>query len=503
MKKILRTLAVAALAAVAAAPAIAETVPGKYLVFFKTTKSVPAGSHDKVVRFLQDANRKNIDQLTKAVGTRGDAISPLWIVNGAVVKASKSELASLEKLQNVASVKPVEYRKWIDLRNPTRVTRTDTAPVWNIVKVRAPEVWQTYNIDGSGIVVGHLDTGAAAAHPALAGKILAFKDFTSAPKPEAYDDQGHGSHTAGTIAGGNGLGVAPGARLIVAKVFDKQGGAQDAWLLQAMQWVMDPDGNPETNDAPQLVSNSWGSDDVADKTFWEAVNAWVAAGMVPVFAAGNNGPSGKVGTPGNFPHSWAVAATKKDDTIAYFSSVGPTVWDGVTYVKPDIAAPGYNVISCDTGAGTVSNMGTSMACPHVAGLVALMLQANPKLTYEQVKNLAESTAVDLGTPGKDNKFGWGRFDAVETIKKVLENASLEAAFAAYDRALSAEVALVGVQAGSPLAGPLADSLLVRCKSLDEGEFRALSIAVENAGSEAGKKLLKQAAAVRKGEALQK
>jgi len=172
-------------------------------------------------------------------------------------------------------------------------------------------------------------------------------------------------------------------------------------------------------------------------------------------------------------------------------------------VKPDIAAPGYNVISCDTGAGTVSNMGTSMACPHVAGLVALMLQANPKLTYEQVKNLAESTAVDLGTPGKDNKFGWGRFDAVETIKKVLENASLEAAFAAYDRALSAEVALVGVQAGSPLAGPLADSLLVRCKSLDEGEFRALSIAVENAGSEAGKKLLKQAAAVRKGEALQK
>lgn len=503
MKKLFSSLAIALATMVAGGPAFADAVPGKYLVYFKTTKRVQAGSHEQVVRGLQSLNRTNIDLLQKKIGKKGDAVSPLWIVNGAVVKASKSELKALETLDNVASVKPVEYRKWVDLRPATRFVRADAAPVWNIAKVRAPEVWQTYNIDGSGIVVGHLDTGAAAAHPALAGKILAFKDFTAVPKPEAYDDQGHGSHTAGTIAGGNGLGVAPGARLIVAKVFDKQGGAEDAWLLQAMQWIMDPDGNPETNDAPQLVSNSWGSDDSTDKGFWDAVNAWVSAGMVPVFAAGNNGPSGKVGTPGGFPHSWAVAATKKDDTIAYFSSIGPVVWDGVTLVKPDIAAPGYNVISCDTGAGTVANMGTSMACPHVAGLVALMLQANPKLTIEQVRSLGESTAIELGAPGKDNKFGSGRFDAVECIKKVLENASLEATFAAYDRALSAEVALVGVQQVSPLAAPLARSIVIRCKSLDDGEFRALNISVENSGSQAAKNLLKQAAAARQGENLQK
>lgn len=502
MKRILRTLALATMAAVAAGPAFAEVIPGKYLVYFKSTSRVPSGSHERVVRGLQEANRTNINLLQKKIGKKGDAVSPLWIVNGAIVKASKSELSTIENLGNVASVKPVEYRKWIDLRPASRVVRTDAAPVWNIVKVRAPEVWQNYNIDGSGIVVGHIDTGIAASHPALKGKVLAFKDFTPAAKTEAYDDQGHGSHTAGTIAGSNGLGVAPGARLIVAKVFDKSGGAEDAWLLQAMQWIMDPDGNPDTNDAPLLVSNSWGSDDSTDKGFWEAVKSWVSAGMVPVFAAGNNGPN-KVGTPGGFPHSWAVAATKKDDVLAYFSSVGPVVWDGVTYIKPDIAAPGYGVISCDTGAGTVSNMGTSMACPHVAGLAALMLQANPKLTIEQVRSLGESTAIDLGAAGKDNKFGSGRFDAVECIKKVMENASLEAAFAAYDRALAAEVALVGVQSISPLAAPLARSLVIRCKSLDDGEFRALNISVENSGSQAAKNLLKEAAAIRQGDNLQK
>ncbi len=503
MKKVLSSLAIALATFVAGGPAFADVVPGKYLVFFKTTKSVQTGSHEQVVRGLQKANKSNIDLLQRKIGKKGDSVTPLWNVNGAVVKASKADLKAIESLDNVASVKPVEYKKWIDPRPSTRVVREDAAPVWNIVKVRAPEVWKDYNIDGSGIVVGHLDTGAAAAHPALKGKVIAFKDFTPAAKPEAYDDQGHGSHTAGTIAGGNGLGVAPGARLIVAKVFDKQGGAEDAWLLQAMQWIMDPDGNPETNDAPLLVSNSWGSDDSTDKGFWDAVNAWVTAGMVPVFAAGNNGPSGKVGTPGGFPHSWAVAATKKDDTIAYFSSVGPVVWDGQTLVKPDIAAPGYGVISCNTSDGTVSNMGTSMACPHVAGLVALMLQANPKLTIEQVRSLAESTAIDLGAAGKDNKFGSGRFDAVECIKKVLETSSMEAAFAAYDRALSAEVALVGVQQVSPLAAPLARSLVLRCQGLDDGEFRALSIAIENGGSQAGMKLIKEAAALRQAENLQK
>ena len=501
MKKILSSLAIALAAVVSAGPAFADVVPGKYLVYFKTNRSVQSGSHEQVVRGLQTVNRTNIDLLQKKIGKKADSVSPLWIVNGAVVRASKTELKSLESLDNVASVKPVEYRKWIDLRPTTRVVRTDAAPVWNILKVRAPEVWQNNSIDGSGIVVGHIDTGINANHPALKGKVLAFKDFTPAAKAEAYDDQGHGSHTAGTIAGGNGLGVAPGARLIVAKVFDKQGSSEDATLLQAMQWMMDPDGNPATNDAPLLVSNSWGSDDSTDKGFWEAVNAWVSAGIVPVFAAGNNGPN-KVGTPGGFPHSWAVAATKKDDTLAYFSSLGPVVWDGVTYIKPDIAAPGYGVISCDLGAGTVSNMGTSMACPHVAGLVALMLQANPKLTIEQVRNLGESTAIDLGTAGKDNKFGSGRFDAVECIKKVLTNASLEAAFAAYDRALAAEVALVGVQSSSPLAGPLARSIVIRCKSLDDGESRSLNISVANSGSQAAQKLLQEAAAVRQGENLQ-
>ncbi|MFZ2959988.1 MAG: S8 family serine peptidase [Candidatus Ozemobacteraceae bacterium] len=472
----------------------------RYIVSFKTEKALPTnGDHTAVVSALQKQLEGNLGGVKKMSGLKN--LTPLWISNSIAVSATPAQVEKLKALPNVAEVRPSVYRKWVEKDIDKHPVKSETAVQWSIAKVRAPEVWEKLKIDGTGIVVGHLDTGIDAAHPALAGKVLAFKDFTAAHKADPYDDQGHGTHTAGSIAGGNGVGVAPGARLIVGKIFDSNGGAEDAGLLESMQWVMDPDGDPATNDGPKLVSNSWGSDTTTDKGFWEAVNSWVAAGIVPVFAAGNNGPSGKVGTPGGYPHSWAVGATSKTDTIAYFSSVGPSVWDGVTYVKPDISAPGYGVISCAIGGGLVSNSGTSMACPHVAGLVALMLQANPALTIEEVRNIGESTAIDLGTAGKDNKFGSGRFDAVACITKVLGRTSLDAAFAAYPGALEAERALVGIQANSPLASPLAISLITRALELDAGEFRSLQQRFSSDPTVSA--LIKEAGRARLSEELQK
>lgn len=473
----------------------------RYLVRFKNeaqTKKIVG--HEAVVTHLQTQLEKNLSGIKKFGNLKN--VQKIWAANAIAVQATADEAKTLSRLPNVDEVRPVQSRIWIDKDIEKQEVRADsTAPQWSIAKVRAPEAWEKYKIDGTGVLVGLIDTGVYAQHPALAGKVLGFKDFTKAQKPEAYDDQGHGSHCAGSILGGNGVGVAPGARLIAAKVFDAQGSGEDADLLLAMQWMLDPDGNPATNDAPQIVSNSWGSDVTTDKVFWEVIQHWVDAGMLPVFAAGNNGPSGKVGTPGGYPHSWAVAATTKTDTIAYFSSIGPSVWDGVTLVKPDIAAPGHGVISCSTSGGLVSNSGTSMACPHVSGLAALMLQAKPDLKIDEIRSIAESTAVDLGTPGKDIKFGAGRFDATACIGKVLGQTSLESAFAAYPAALEAERALIGVQAASPLAAPLARSLVIRSMDLDEGQFRSLQS--QFAGNPATAALLKEAAAARTSRDLQK
>jgi len=474
-----------------------------YIVRFKAVAPLPEqGCHEAIVSLLQNTCKGNLPAL-KTVYKNPNLIS-LWIVNGAVIQATTAEVKEIRKLSNVASVKPSRYRIWVspDIER-SAVTPFDPKSVqWSIQKVNAPEVWSDLKIDGTGIVVGHLDTGIDAEHPALAGKVLAFRDFTAEPQTAPYDDQGHGTHTAGTIAGSDGVGVAPGVKLRVGKVFDKNGGAEDAPLLQAMQWVMDPDGVPETNDGPRLVSNSWGSDTTTDRTFWDAVQAWVSAGIVPVFAAGNNGPSGKVGTPAGYPNAWAVAATTKSDGLAYFSSVGPSVWDGITLVKPDIAAPGQSVISCAVGGGLVSNSGTSMACPHVAGLVALIRQADPALTIDQVRAVAESTAVDLGNPGKDTKFGSGRFNALACITKVLQGSSLHASYQAYESSLATERALIGVQAFSPLAGPLARSIIQRTCALDEGEIRELTDRLRT-GSVTVKSLFREALRVRQAGVLNK
>jgi len=185
-----------------------------------------------------------------------------------------------------------------------------------------------------------------------------------------------------------------------------------------MQWVMDPNGDGNPSDAPRVVNNSWGNNDPYDTSFLPQVEAWLAAGIFPSFASGNNGSSaGTAGTPGNFEISFGVGATGPSDAICYFSSRGPAPagppWNSV--IKPDVSAPGACVRSSLPGGGYVAWQGTSMATPHVTGTVALLLQANPSLTVTELKNAIKSTAVDLGVPGPDNDYGWGRIDCYAAV----------------------------------------------------------------------------------------
>ncbi|MBI2943307.1 MAG: S8 family serine peptidase [Candidatus Wallbacteria bacterium] len=348
----------------------------------------------------------------------------LWIANSVLVDADPAlirELAGRSDVERIYRDVRIQAIPRQELLRKAGASALAAGSSWAVDKVRAREAWSKFGGRGEGVVIGHIDTGVDAAHPALDGRVLRFKDFVNG-KTAAYDDEGHGTHTAGSIcAGGDGIGVAPGARLIVAKALDAEGSGELSKLLAAMQWMLDPDGNPSTNDRPAIVSCSWGVDrkqmkDIGseDTFFWDAVQAWRDADMLPVFASGNAGPGAEI-IPAAYPTALAVGATDLADAAPGFSTGAETTWNGVTYTKPDLAAPGHGILSTAPGGQMRSLNGTSMACPVVAGIAALIKQARPRATASEIERLLITGAVDLGEPGKDTRFGLGRVDALASV----------------------------------------------------------------------------------------
>jgi len=394
------------------------------------------GSARSVCRLLRktasDSQKGLINFLDSLASNAIADVQSLWAVNAVILKARHDVIEMMAARDDVDLVALDEI-----IKLPDEPTREAEAPgreevLWNVAKVRAPLVWDQLGLTGDGVTVGHLDTGIDADHPDVAGKVVAFRDFTKNGVDSApYDDHSHGTHTAGTICGGNDsgrwIGVAPNARVLVAKVFGGSGSSQSSWLLNAMQWMLDPDDNPDTQDTPRLVSNSWGSNDSTNTTYWDVVEAWVAAEIFPCFSAGNNGSSGTgtIGTPAAFPHSFAVGATDKNNKLAYFSSKGPVSWDGIDYIKPNVSGPGKDVTSSMPGGGYASKSGTSMSCPAVAGVIALLFQADPGLTVSDVTSILEATAVDLGDAGNDNYYGHGLVDALAACEFVTLGGTLK------------------------------------------------------------------------------
>jgi len=385
-----------------------------------------------------------------------------WICNGLAVTGDLETLLALAARPEVAKIRADHWRQWIEPR-PAKATPDEAtnAVEWNIAKVRAPDVWSAFGITGMGVVVGGMDTGVDWTHPALTTKYRGYNptgpitvthdynwfDATGTYPSAPYDGHNHGTHTMGTMVGddgrGNQIGMAPGARWIATKVLDDDGGGRDSWIHAGFQWMLAPTDrngqNPDPSKAPDIVNNSWGSPTGADETFRPDVAAWLAAGILPVFSAGNEGTEGlgSAGTPGAFPESFAVGATDSSDLIAYFSGRGPSFWEET---KPEVSAPGVNVRSSVPGGWYESGWsGTSMAAPHVSGLAALLLSANPTLTIDDLEAFIRHTARDLGAPGPDNVYGWGRIDAYEAVRWAVNAGKLYGTITAADT-------------GTPLAG---------------------------------------------------
>ncbi|MBE7469287.1 MAG: hypothetical protein DPW09_06745 [Anaerolineae bacterium] len=382
-------------------------------------------------------------------------IRPLWIVNAVAAKGSLDLILTLAARPDVQIVRlDKEVRIGGDeearrrgggiftvpflqpsnlplLSNlltfqPSNLPTLQSSPEWGIVKIRANLVHQALGITGAGVVVANIDTGVDWAHPALQTKYRGYTgpgklpqhlgnwfDATGEGATYPVDGNGHGSHTMGTMVGDNGIGVAPGAKWIAVKAFDSSGGALDSWLHSAFQWMLAPNGNPAL--APNLVNNSWSSNVSASTEFQADIQALLSAGIYPIFAAGNNGPDpGTVGSPGSLNIALAVGATDSNDQVALFSSRGPSPWGKI---KPEIAAPGKEIRSTLPGGAYGYLSGTSMAAPHVAGVVALMLQASPTLSgnLSLISTLLTSTAVALDNPIPNNNSGWGRIDAYNAV----------------------------------------------------------------------------------------
>ena len=327
-----------------------------------------------------------------------------------------------------------------------------------VAEIQAPAAW-AMGYDGTGALVAIVDTGADGNHESLASRWRgldpayagnpqwAFDDPYSNNESFPFDGSYHGSHCLGSIVGGapgDSIGVAPGAQWIAGATIDRGGGISQTLsdAIETFQWVVDPDGNPSTMfDVPDVCSNSWGVTDVhgvsaCDNQLWSFIDAMETAGVVVVFAAGNEGPSSStIRRPAdrNTTAFTTLAVGAVDGNsgtsfpVASFSSRGPVYCSpfGGGGAKPDISAPGVNVRSANAGGGYTTLSGTSMACPHIAGVVALMRGANPELPVQELKQIMYDTVTDRGDPGKDNDYGWGVVNALLSVEGALETVSVQ------------------------------------------------------------------------------
>lgn len=358
----------------------------------------------------------------------------LWVVNAMALTVPASRVDSLARLAGVASVRPDSI-----LQAPATITGDPAPPEWNLNAVRAPDLWAQGHT-GSGIVVANMDTGVDLLHPDLAAKWRGGVNSWYDPHGQhtaPYDGDGHGTQTMGLMVGGSSggtiIGVAPDARWIAARLYNDAGQASYSDIHLAFQWLLDPDGDPSTLDAPDVVNASWGLVGTAGQCiteFDDDIAVLKAAGTALAFAAGNDGPAPLTSlSPGNNVAGFAVGAVDTQLAIAAFSARGPSACDGRIY--PDVTTPGVNVNTSDLSFGGLPLYrvvsGTSFAAPHTAGVLALLAGAFPAASVAELEAALTAGARDLGVAGADNAYGHGLADALAAHQRLLDAAPANAA----------------------------------------------------------------------------
>lgn len=416
--------------------------------------------------FCQNAQREVLDFLNSFQDERFvKEVKPFWSFNGFCCKANAEVISQLAERRDVAWIVLDEERPMLPQgEKPRPMTAKELA--WHVEKVNAPSVW---NYDGSGytgdgIVVALVDSGVNYNHIDISNSMWdggpefphhGYDIYNQDNDP--MDDHGHGTHTAGIVAGqgtaGVQTGVAPGAKIMALKMLGAEGEGSDAQLIESVEFAL--------AHGADIISLSLGESGIGACSYYrEVFSTALYAGVAASTAAGNDGQvqysypiPNNVNAPGNCPPPWlhpdqknlieggltaviCVGATNNNDSHCDFSSVGPVTWaygeqvgDYNDYpyqngdatqpglIRPDISAPGENITSLNFASnnGYVVFDGTSMATPCVTGVLALLLEANPELTPAELDSIIELTSVRVGNSKKDNRVGAGRIDALAAV----------------------------------------------------------------------------------------
>ena len=396
-------------------------------------------------------------------------LKTFWSFNGFSCSASAEVIAQLAERKDVAMIIPDEMRQMIP-QNEMSGSANTRANAWHVDKINAPAVWN-YNgtgYTGNGVIIGLIDTGVNYNHIDIANSMwdggnefphhgydVFYQDL------DPMDDQGHGTHTAGILAGqgtaGTQTGIAPGAKIMAIKILNEEGQGEATHLIEGVEFALDH--------GADILSLSLSDVGAGPCYYYRDVFATcLDAGVAAAIACGNEGQTQytypvpfNISAPGNCPPPWlhpdqqinggltsviSVGATDSNDEHCGFSSIGPTTWttgpnvgsyNDYPYengdatqpglIRPDISAPGANITSLNylTTDNYIEMDGTSMATPCVTGVLAMLLEANPDLTPAELDSIIELTSARVGNTIKNNRVGAGRVDALAAINALFHH----------------------------------------------------------------------------------
>jgi minor extracellular protease Epr len=362
---------------------------GMLLIFSTTTLLAGAKSPETIQVII--GFHGDIDS-TLIASYQGQVKHTMHQINAAVITIPTT---AYDALQNNPNVRYIEEDKYVHLIN------AQTLP-WGIQRIKAPQAWPSST--GTGVTIAIVDTGIDYNHQDLAANCLSGKSFVDYTT-DWMDDYNHGTHCAGIAAAINNdigvVGVAYKANLLPVKALNANGGAQLSWIAQGITWAAD--------NGAQVISLSIGYNQHVQSWKDACDYAYYTKGCVVVAAAGNSGNAGGnndcVDYPARYDSVIAVAATTQNDVRASWSSTGPAV---------ELSAPGASIYSTIRNSNYDYMSGTSMACPHVSGVAALVI-ASGLTNNVEVRNRMAQTAVDLGTAGRDIRYGYGLVDAEQAV----------------------------------------------------------------------------------------
>jgi subtilisin family serine protease len=392
------------------------------------------------------------------------AFRQFYIVNMISATIDKELLFELAKMEEIASIIEDAKFEMLPIQRDNGSEQGARAIEWGVAKINAPDVW-TAGYTGQNVVIGGQDTGYEWDHSAIKDQYRGWDGVTEdhdynwhdaihtatgnpcgTDATAPCDDHNHGTHTMGTMVGDDGganeIGVAPGAKWIGCRNMDEGNGVLSTYV-ECFEWFLAPypigqtpaQGDPSK--APHVINNSWSCPisegcNTSNYAIMETVlNNLRSSGVVIVVSNGNSGSgcSTTFSPPAIFENSFSIGATTSSDVIAGFSSRGPVLVDGSNRLKPEVSAPGQSVRSCIRNGNYTTYSGTSMAGPHVAGAVALIISANPDLAGEvdQIEQILRETAVPKtttqncgginGTDIPNNTYGFGRIDALAAVER--------------------------------------------------------------------------------------